>query len=150
MDLVTPKVAAEQFGVTTSMIGYWLKKGRIKRYPIEGKPRNYLVSLNEVWEAVEWKANLIDSYPGLVTREEAARLIGVSPHQISYYVRMGYLKAYRVFGKSSQFLVERDRVLEQPQRIAEMYAHPERKKKLRELALSQPKNGRLFAKRQTD
>ena len=150
MDLVTPKVAAEQFGVTTSMIWYWLKKGRIKRYPIEGRPRNYLVSLNEVWEAVEWKANLLDSYPDLVTREEAASLIGVSPHQISYYVKMGYLKAHYVLGNGKQFLVERERVLEQPQRIADMYSHPERKKKLRALALSQPRDGRLFVKRQTD
>ena len=150
MDLVTPKVAAEQFNVTTSMIWYWLKKGRIKRYPIEGKPRNYLVSLNEVWGAIEWKENLLDSHPHLITTEEASRLIKVSQHEIRYYAKMGYLRKHYLLGNGKHYLVERDQVLKQPQRIAEMYSSPERKQKLRELAKSQPREGRLFVKRQTD
>jgi predicted site-specific integrase-resolvase len=150
MKLVTPKVAAEQFGVTPGMIWYWLKKGRINRYPIEGKPRNYLVSLDEVWEAVEWRATLLDSHPDLITREEAARLIGVNQREISYYAKMGYLRKHYVFGNGKHYLVERKQVLEQPKRIAEMYSAPERKQKLRELAKSQPRSGSLFVKRQTD
>ncbi len=150
MKLVTPKVAAEQFGVTVGMIWYWLKKGRINRYPIEGRPRNYLVSLDEVWEAVEWKDNLLGSHPHLVTREEAARLIGVNPREISYYAKMGYLQKHYVLGNGKHYLVEREQVLKQPQRIAEMYSAPERKQKLRELALSQPRTGSLFTKRQTE
>jgi DNA-binding transcriptional MerR regulator len=150
LDLVTPRKASEQFGVTTGMIWYWLKKGRINRYPIEGNTRNYLVSLNEVWEAIEWKSNLIDSHPNLVTRKEAASLIGVVEKEISYYVKMGYLKPHYIFGNGKHYLVEREEVLKQPKRIADMYSAPERKQKLRELALSQPRQGKAFAKRQTD
>jgi hypothetical protein len=63
---------------------------------------------------------------------------------------MGYLKPHYIFGNGKHYLVEREEVLKQPKRIADMYSAPERKQKLRELALSQPRQGKAFAKRQTD
>jgi predicted site-specific integrase-resolvase len=145
MNLVTRNEAAKSVFVTVGMISYWVKKGRIKKYPIAGTSRNYLVDLDEVKKASEWKKYLIEDLPdNLITRQEAAKLLWVQNAEISYYARMGYIKKYYVFGNKYNYLVDRDEILAQvkliPQRVEA------RKPILRERALRQPKdrNGKFL------
>lgn len=116
MQLVTSKEAAKRVFVTRSMISYWVRKGRVKKYPIDGMTRNYLVDLDEVKLAGNWKEALVESLSedtDLITREEAARLLSVEDTVISYYARRGYIKKYFVFGNDYHYLVSRAEILSQ-------------------------------------
>lgn len=150
-DLVTPAEAAKMFYVSLGMIHYWTKKGRIQKYYTDsrtGRWRQYKVSISEI-ESVRgtWRERLESKYPDLISRKEAASLIGVSAHMISYYASNGHLTKHYVLGNNREYLVEREQVLAQPSRIAEMYRDPERLANLRRHALKQPRDGRLFIKR---
>ena len=135
--LVTPREAASRLFVTTGMIGYWIRKGRLTKHPIGG--RNYLVDLDEAERASKWREYLDEN---LVTPNEAADMIGVGVRQISYYAKMGYVKKHYVLGNSKHYMVDKNEVLEQPRRIAEMLASEERKARLRKIAANQPRDSR--------
>lgn len=47
-NLVIPKLAAREAGVTKSMISYWANRGYIEKHYTFGNDRNYLVDLSEV------------------------------------------------------------------------------------------------------
>lgn len=144
-ELVTPRQAAESLFVTVGMIGYWIKKGRLKKHPLNG--RNYLVDLNEARLASKWRERLFEELPeNLVTPAYAAKSIGVGVREIGYYAKMGYIQKHYVLGNDHHYLVDLNEVSKQPDRIYEMYRSEERKDKLRKIAKSQPrdKSGRLF------
>lgn len=116
MQLVTSKQAAKSVFVTRAMISYWVKKGRIKKYPIDGMTRNYLVDLDEVKLAGNWKEDLVESLSedkDLITRNEAARILGVEETVISYYARKGYINKHYVFGNDYHYLVSRAEIVSQ-------------------------------------
>lgn len=150
-DLVFPGEAAKLFYVTPSMVYYWVKKGRVKKHYLDvpaGRWKPYKVSISEI-ESIRgfWREHVAEGYPDLITRKEAASLINVSLSMITYYARMGYLNRHYVLGNNVHYLVEREQVLAQPDRIAKMYRDPERLENLRRHALNQPKVGKFFAKR---
>jgi hypothetical protein len=137
MQLVTPKVAAKEVFVTGSMISYWVKKGRVKKYPIEGMSRNYLVDLDEVRKAFNWKNEIIENRnDDLISRSEAAALLYVEETVISYYARRGYIKKYYVFGNDFHYLVSKSEVLAQVEEIQKRIA--EHADKLRKHYLANP------------
>jgi hypothetical protein len=137
MQLVTPKVAAKEVFVTGSMISYWVKKGRVKKYPIEGMSRNYLVDLDEVRKAFNWKNQIIENRnDDLISRSEAAALLYVEETVISYYARRGYIKKYYVFGNDFHYLVSKSEVLAQVEEIQKRVA--EHGEKLRKHYLANP------------
>ena len=137
MQLVTPKVAAKEVFVTGSMISYWVKKGRVKKYPIEGMSRNYLVDLDEVRKAFNWKNQIIENRnDDLISRSEAAALLYVEETVISYYARRGYIKKYYVFGNDFHYLVSKSEVLAQVEEIQKRIA--EHADKLRKHYLANP------------
>jgi predicted site-specific integrase-resolvase len=129
--LVVPKVAAKSTYVTRSMINYLIRKGRIKKYPIEGTSRNYLVDMAEVLAALNWKNNVIeDLSDDLITRQQAADELGITEAIISYYVRCGYLTKHYVFGNNYNYLVSRKEVDEIPGGIENrLIAHSEKMRK---------------------
>ena len=129
--LVTPRQAAKELYVSIGMIGYWIRKGRLSKHPTGS--RNYLVDLDEARRASKW--NRMEGIPdNLITVNEAAEMIGVVPREISYYANEGYIWKHYVLGNSFHYLVDVNEVLEQPERIAKMYASEERKAYLREVA----------------
>ena len=69
-------------------------------------------------------------------------MLGVVPKMISYYANMGYIKKHYVLGNSKHYLVDVNEVLEQPERIAKMYASEERKAHLREIANRQKRDSK--------
>lgn len=142
MARVTPKQAAQAVFVSKAMIHYWVKLGRISKYPIEGFSRRYLVEMEEVVRALDWR----EARPSnLLTPKEAGRLINISTKQISYYACRGYISKH-MLPNGKHYLVDRDEVLDQPRRIAEAFADSERKERLRKKAMNQPRNGKLFTK----
>ena len=149
-ELITPREAASRLYVTTSMIGYWVKKGRLHRHYPNGNTRNYLIDWEEAKVAADWRNfKYLEQPEHLVTPNEAADAIGVNPREIGYYARMGYIQKHYVLGNSYHYLVDINEVLEQPERIAKMYCSEERKAHLREIAKNQPrdKRGRLFVRK---
>lgn len=149
-DLIFPQEAAKKFYVSPSMIYYWIKKGRIKKYYLE-KPVNfqpYKVSISEI-EATkgDWKDHVAQQNPNLMSRKDAAELIGVSPNQITYYAKMGYLKRYYLLGNDKHYLVDREEVLQQPARVLAMYRSEKRREHLRQIAKAAPRDGKLFIKK---
>ena len=141
MNLVTPSEAAKAVFVATSMIGYWVKKGRVQKHYVLNNKRNYLVDLDEVKKAQAWKEELKSSLPeNLISRKEAADLLWVTETEIGYYARMGYIKKYYVFGNKYHYLVDRDEVKAQPKLIDGRVEA--RNPRLREHALSQKRDDR--------
>ena len=141
MNLVTAKEAAQSVFVSVAMVGYWVRKGKVKRHYTNDTKYFYLVDLDEVRQASKGMKGLIEaSPPNLITRKEAAELLWVGENEISYYANMGYITKYHVLGNDYHYLVDRDEVRAQvkliPQRIEA------RKPRLREHALSQPKDSR--------
>lgn len=51
--LVLRKVAAREAGVSIAMISYWVKRGYIKQYFLDGNLYNYFVDLTEVLDQYE-------------------------------------------------------------------------------------------------
>ena len=114
MRLVTPQEAAKAFYVTSGMVAYWLRKGRIQKHYVLGNKWNYRVDLDEIEIASKGMEGIKKTVPeNLITREEAGKLIWVSKESIGYYVRMGYLKRHYVLGNKYHYLVDRDEVLAQ-------------------------------------
>jgi transposase len=70
--LVTPRQAAKELYVSIGMIGYWIRKGRLRKHPTGS--RNYLVDLDEARRASKW--NRMEGIPdNLITVSEAAEMI---------------------------------------------------------------------------
>jgi len=137
--LVTSREAAKELYVSIGMIAYWIRKGRLTKHPTTGK--HYLVDLEEARRASQWTRT--DGLPeNLITLNQAAELLGVVPKMISYYANMGYIKKHYVLGNSKHYLVDVNEVLEQPERIAKMYASEERKAHLREIANRQKRDSK--------
>jgi predicted site-specific integrase-resolvase len=150
-DLIFPQQAAKMFFVSSSMIYYWIRKGRIQKYYLD-KPENcqpYKVSISEIKKIqnVWWKDAVAEQNPNLISRKDAADLIGVSPNQITYYAKHGHLKRYYVLGNNLHYMVDREEVLKQPDRVLAVYRDEARREHLRQIAKSAPKNGKFFAKR---
>lgn len=146
--LVTPKIAASSNYVTRPMIDYLIKKGRIKKYPIAGTSRNYLVDIVEVVAALNWKNGLInDLSDDLITRKEAADELSIAESVISYYVRCGYITKHYVFGNNYHYLVSRKEIAEIPGGIENrLIVHSEKlRKQLLENPQPKDKNGRFIS-----
>lgn len=140
MNLVTPKEAAKAVYVAKEMISYWVRKGRVTRHYVEGNTRNYLVDLDEVraaqaYSKVRFKSRLDE---GLITREDAAKLLWVSVGEISHYIREGYLTRHYVVGNDYNYLLSLEEVKAVPDKIYERIEN--RKPRLREHALGMPKS----------
>lgn len=141
--LVTPREAASRLYVTTGMIGYWIKKGRLTKHPISEGSRNYLVDLDEAERASKWRDRVMSEMPeNLTTLNEAAELLVVCAREISYYANKGYIKKHYVLGNKKHYLVDVNEVMEQPERIRKMYASEERKENLRKIASEQKRDSR--------
>lgn len=140
MNLVTVKEAAKAVYVTKEMVGYWIRNGHVAKHPVPGSQRNYLVDLDEVKAAQAYSKVRFKSRPdeGLVTREEAAKLLWVSIGEISHYIREGYLTKQYVVGNDYNYLLSLEEVNAVPQRIEERMEN--RKPVLRELALARQKS----------
>lgn len=141
MNLVTPKEASKEVYVSVSMIRYWVKKGKVKKHYKTENEYFYLVDLDEVKQASKGMQGLIESAPkNLITRKDAADLLWVTETEISYYASMGYIKRHYVLGNKYNYLVDKDEVKAQVKLIPERIEA--RKPRLREHALSQPKDRR--------
>jgi predicted site-specific integrase-resolvase len=146
MSLVTPKDAAKAVYVTTGMISYWVRKGYVIRHIPEGNTRNYLVDLDEVKAAQAYSRTRFKSRKdeGLLTREEAARVLWVGVSEISHYIRQGYLTRHYLLGNKYNYLLSLEEVKAVPDKIYERMEN--RKPELRERALNAPKspNGKFL------
>lgn len=142
MKLVTPTEAASTVYVTRGMIAYWIRKGRLKKHPIQNNKRRYLVDLDEVRQAQEFSRVRFNSQPenNLVTPKEAAEYLWVGIAEIRYYARMGYIKKHYVLGNDYHYLVDLDEVKAQPFEMKKRIES--RKPILREYALNHPKDDR--------
>ena len=69
LDLVTSKEAARASNRAVSMIGYWVRRGYVKKYYVFGNEYNYQVDLDEVLE-----------------QEQLGRGRIRNPHDKSYYL----------------------------------------------------------------
>ena len=139
-----PKEAAKNTYVTSAMIYYWVRNGRLKKYQVDGLSRNYHVDLDEVIRVS--KTDRFSERPAgnLISRKEAADLIWVGDRMICYYVKMGYITAHYVFGNDKHYLVDRDEVLAQPKLIQERMRHTARLKELSEHAKTLPRDSRGY------
>jgi hypothetical protein len=141
MRLITPMEASQAVYVTRGMIHYWVRKGRVQKHYTEGNSYNYLVDLDEVIKAQNWKEELMKTFPkDLITRNQAADLLWVSASEISYYARKGYIQKYYVLGNSKNYLVSESEVRQQPKLIP--LRVEARNPILRQHALNQPKDSR--------
>jgi hypothetical protein len=134
MKLVTRKEAAKTIYMSEGILSYWIKQGRLTKHPIPGKSRQYLIDLHEVKSLVgRSKRELLmkETSPDLITTNEAAKLIHVTARQISYYIRMGYIKQHFVLGNKRNYLVNREEVLAQPALVRERLVHSWRLAELR-------------------
>lgn len=142
MNLVTSQEAANAVYVSHGMIPYWIRKGLVKKHYVLNSKRRYLVDLDEVRAAQEFCRTRFDSQPekNLVTPKEAAEYLWVGIAEIRYYARKGYIKKHYVFGNDYHYLVDLDEVKAQPREMKKRIAA--RNPRLREHALSQPKDSR--------
>ena len=126
MKLVTRKEAAKAIFMSEGILTYWARDGRLTKYPVAGKSRQYLVDLYQVKSlAGKSKRELLmkDTSANLITTNEAAKLIHVTPRQISYYIKMGYIKQHFVLGNKRNYLVDREEILAQPALVKERLTH---------------------------
>lgn len=150
-ELIFPVEAAKMFYVSRSMIYYWIRKGRINKYVLD-KPVNfqpYKVSITEIKNIhnMWWKDKVAQDNPNLISRKDAADLIGVSPNQITYYAKHGHLKRYYLLGNDRHYLVDREEVLKQPDRVLAVYRDEARREHLRQVAKAAPRSGKFFIKK---
>jgi hypothetical protein len=148
MRLVRIKEAAETAYVTGSMVCHWVRNGQLIKYPIEGYKNRYQVDLDEVL-----RVSKIDKFrekrdDNLISRIEAAKIAYVGDRMISYYVKMGYIKAHYVFGNDKHYLVDRDEVLAQKDLMLDRIRHTARLEELSRQAKEMPRGpGSRWAKR---
>lgn len=138
MQLLTPKEVAKELFVTVGMIHYWIRKGRLKKHPTSNG-YNYLVDLEEARFASNWKKNVAEANPDLITKKEAADMLFLTERSVSYHISVGHLKRYYVLGDNRHYLLHKDEVVEllysEP-----YYKNEDRNEKLRQLALKQKKD----------
>jgi predicted site-specific integrase-resolvase len=133
MELMTIKQAAKAIYVTPGVIQNWASKSRIQKYPFPNQPHRYLVSLDEVKRALKSTRLTDKTTETLITLTQAAQLLGVSPRAVSYYVKMGYVKAHYVFENNNKhYLVDKSEVLAQPSLSQERSRHTHRLDELKE------------------
>ena len=113
---MTAKKIAEHLFVSRETINYWHRIGRLTRHQPNPSKRRYFYSLPEAIAASK-----IDMFsgkaPNLITREEATYLLGVSQSAISRYCKMGYLNKHYVVGNNYSYMIDRDEVLDVPNKI---------------------------------
>jgi len=138
MQLLTPKEVAKELFVTVGMVQYWIRKGRLKKYPTSNG-YNYLVDLEEAKFASKWKENILKINPDLITRQEASEILFLTERSVSYHISVGHLKRYYVLGDDRHYLLNKNEVIEllysEP-----YYKNKDRNEKLRQLALNQKKD----------
>lgn len=159
-DLVTRAAAAKALYVTEGMISYWIRKGRAKKYYLEGSTRYYLVSMAEMRYAADWQQNELDRFASeeldaqnrYVTRSEAAKLLYVEEPQISYYCKRGYLSKHYVLGSGRTYMLLLDEVLQLPLRRKQV-----EERRVHDLRVNYKKNppprdarGQRFVRREND
>jgi predicted site-specific integrase-resolvase len=140
LNLVTAKEAGKALYVTTGMVQYWIRKGRLKRYQ-NPNGWNFLVDLDEARIASKWKKNVLEAHPDLITLDEAAEMLGLTRKAVNYHINLGRLEKYYVLGSDKHYLVHIDEVTELSYREP-FYKNEERNQKLRERALTQKKDKR--------
>lgn len=102
-DLVSASAAARAVGVTAETIRYWIAQGRVQERG-RGRRSARLVSLSEVVDASEWRAQA-------VSQREAAQLLHMETRRIVRLCEAGVLP-YRRFGTGARtYEIDRDAVL---------------------------------------
>lgn len=149
MRLARVKEAAELAYVTDSMITYWVRTGRLHRYPLGTTKRQYQVDVDEVVRVSKTNKFQDNQDSNLISRTEAASLAYVGERMISYYVKMGYVTAHYVFGNSKHYLVDRNEILAQRELMPDRIKHTARLEELSRQAKEAPRDSRGFWAKRT-
>ena len=123
--------------MSVGTLSYWVRDGRLTKYPIEGVKREYLVNLDEVKQlATKSKRGLLmENLPeNLITTQLAGELLSVTDRQICYYANRGYITKHYVLGNDRHYLVDKDEVLAQMDLVEDRLRHVGRIDELREQA----------------
>lgn len=150
MRLVRIKEAAKVAYVTDSMVCHWVRTGRLLRYPLPGFKNRYQVDLDEVLRVSKTSKFTEKRTDNLITRVEAAELAYVGDRMISYYVKMGYVKAHYVFGNNKHYLVDRNEILAQRELMPDRIKHTARLEELSRQAKEMPRDSRGFWAKQSE
>jgi DNA-binding transcriptional MerR regulator len=81
-----------------------------------------------------------DATTNMLTPEEAADYMGVVTRMISYYVKMGYIKAHYVLGNNKFYLVDRHEIDTLIPQIEERRHHVQRIDELKQQERNTPKD----------
>ena len=148
MRLVRIKEAAKAAYVTDSMVCHWVRNGALIKYPIERYKNRYQVDLDEVLRVSKINKFRQKRDDDLISRDEAAKLAYVGERMISYYVKMGYVKAHYVFGNNKHYLVDKNEILAQKDLMLDRIKHTARLEELSRQAKEMPRGpGSRWAKR---
>lgn len=123
MRLVTAPQAARELYISIGLIHYWIRTGRVQKYPYELAPltakiqkktvshRRFMVDIDQVRKLrradAEEQIKLLNSDKRLLRPQEVSKIVGRSVHCVYQWVDRYQLKKYKT-GSDTCYLIDGD------------------------------------------